>query len=107
MFFFESPDFIALAFGVFNILRLVSYWPQMVAVARDQNGATAISCSCWTIWVGANVSTGLYAWVKLGDATLALISTFNAACCLAVLLLAVYKRSIATLRMRVRPASVK
>jgi hypothetical protein len=30
--------------------------------------------------------------VKLADATLALVSAFNAVCCLAVLLLAIYKR---------------
>jgi hypothetical protein len=92
MIFFNGLDVIALAFGGFNLLRLASYFPQILAVARDQNGATAISFSCWTVWVGANASTGLYAWVKLADATLALVSAFNAVCCLAVLLLAIYKR---------------
>ncbi len=87
-------DAIGLAFGFFNLLRLVSYLPQIVVVARDQSGATAISFSCWTIWICANASTGLYAWVTLGDASLAVISAFNAACCLVVLLLAVYKRAV-------------
>ena len=90
---FINFDPILVAFGVFNVLRLVSYLPQIVAVARDQNRATAISFSCWSMWVGANASTGLYAWERLGDMTLALVNAFNALCCLAVLLIAVYKRS--------------
>ena len=94
----NNLDLIALCFGAFNLLRLASYFPQIGAVARDQHGATAISFSYWTIWVGANATTALYSWVKLGDATLALVSAFNALCCLAVLLLAAYKRTLANLR---------
>jgi hypothetical protein len=87
-----SLDPITLAFGTFNVLRLASYFPQIVAVARDRHGATAISFSCWSMWIGANASTALYAWTKLGDFNLALMSSFNAVCCAAVLLLACYKR---------------
>lgn len=88
----DHGDVIAAAFGFFNLLRLISYFPQIVAVARDDSGAAAISISCWKIWIAANFSTALYAGINLGDAALALVSVFNAACCAAVLLLALYKR---------------
>ena len=78
----SDVDLIALAFGAFNVLRLASYFPQIAAVARDQHGATAISFSCWSLWIGANASTAFYASERLGDPGLALISAFNAACCL-------------------------
>jgi hypothetical protein len=45
-----SLNNITFAFGAFNVLRLTSYLTQIVAVARDQHGATAISSSCWAIW---------------------------------------------------------
>ena len=87
---FANIDPIAIAFAAFNLLRLASYVPQIVTIARDQNGATATSFSCWTIWVGANGSTAICAWIKRTDSNLTLVSAFNAVCCLAVLLMAAY-----------------
>jgi hypothetical protein len=88
----QSPDLITFAFSLFNALRLVSYSPQIVAVAQDRHGAAAISLSCWSIWIGANASAALYAWVKVGDTLFALMCAFNTVCCLMVVGIALYKR---------------
>ena len=92
----DTADAISFAFGLFNLLRLASYFPQIVAVTRDDHGAHAISLTCWTIWIGANATTALYSWVRLADFALASVSAFNTACCLLVFVIAGYKRIIFT-----------
>lgn len=79
-------------FTVFNGLRIFSYLPQILRVARDTNGASAISYATWSLWTAANATTGLYAAVNLADETLAALNLLNAACCLAVISLTVLKR---------------
>jgi hypothetical protein len=83
----NGNDAIALAFALTNGLRLVSYAPQIWRVARDTGGAQAISCLSWNLWIAANASTALYAWVQLHDALLALVNAGNAACCASVVLI--------------------
>jgi hypothetical protein len=95
-----SFDLVALAFASFNLLRIGSYLPQIVAVARDRHGASAISFSCWTIWTGANLSTAIYVWDRSGDLGLVLVNGFNAACCLIVLILAAHKQRTHAVRIR-------
>jgi ABC-type transport system involved in cytochrome c biogenesis permease subunit len=81
-----------LAFTAFSGLRLVSYLPQIYKVARDRNGASAISYATWTLWTSCNLSTGLYAVVNLSDPLLAAASVLYALCCLAVIALTAAKR---------------
>jgi hypothetical protein len=79
-------------FTAFNGVRIVSYLPQILRVARDANGASAISYSTWGLWTAANAATGVYAFVNLHDLTLALLNLLNAFCCLAVIVLTAAKR---------------
>lgn len=81
-----------LLFAAFSSLRMFSYLPQIYTVAKDNNGASAISYSTWGLWIGANATTALYAIYNLKDIYLASVSVVYAACCLSVILLTIVKR---------------
>ena len=81
-----------LAFAAFSGLRTVSYLPQMARIARDRNGASAISYPTWLLWTGANVTTALYAATNLNDLWLAFVSSIYALCCIVVIVLTAFKR---------------
>ena len=80
-------------FAVFSGLRVVSYVPQIMRVARDMNGASAISYTTWALWAAANATTGLYAQINLNDPAVATVNWLNAGCCAVVILLTAFKRS--------------
>jgi hypothetical protein len=79
-------------FAAFSSIRIFSYVPQIRRVASDTNGASAISYSTWALWAAANIATGLYALVNLGDTYLASVSALYAACCFTVIALTAAKR---------------
>ena len=79
-------------FTIFNCLRIFSYLPQILRVARDRHGASAISYATWSLWTAANATTGIYAAINLADVTLAGLNLLNAACCVAVIALTAWKR---------------
>jgi hypothetical protein len=81
-----------LAFTACSGLRLISYVPQILKVARDSSGASAIAYSTWVMWTGCHVSTGIYAGVNLGDRVLAITSALYAFCCVAIIVLTAVKR---------------
>jgi hypothetical protein len=76
----------------FSGLRMLAYVPQIMRVARDTNGASAISYTTWILWTGANIATALYAAVNLGDSYMALVSAVYATCCITVIVLTALKR---------------
>lgn len=82
------------AFSFFNTIRVVSYVPQITRIARDTNGATAVSYLTWSLWFCANGSTAAYAGVIIGDRALCLISSVNTLCCGIVIVLTMIKRRL-------------
>jgi len=83
-----------LAFAFFSSLRVVSYLPQIIKVASDTNGASAISYSTWALWTAANIATALYAAINLNDLYLSAVSAVYATCCVAVILMTAIKRRL-------------
>ena len=92
-------------FTIFNLLRIVSYLPQICRVATDLYGASAIAYSTWSLWAAANASTALYAAYNVSDLPLAAINLLNALCCLLVILLTIYKRRAFRLNQASTPAT--
>ena len=88
----ETSSITLLLFTAFSGLRMFSYLPQIRRVARDTNGASAISYSTWALWTGANIATALYALANLGDVYLAFVSAVYAGCCVTVIVLTMLKR---------------
>ena len=79
-------------YAVCNAARLLSYVPQIIAVARDNAGAHAISLASWLFWLLSHAATALYSAVVVKDALLAGMMWGNAVGCLGVVILTLAKR---------------
>lgn len=79
-------------FAAFSVVRVVSYVPQIMRIAQDRNGASAISYATWSIWFGANVATALYGALSLHDLWLTCVSASYGLCCAIVIILTARKR---------------
>ncbi len=76
----------------FNSIRVLSYIPQIMSVAKEKSSANAISLMTWWFWTGANITTALYALIVLKDNMLYWMSLGNSVGCLTVILIVLYKR---------------
>src|SRR5690606_23139309 len=75
-----------------NMMRALAYVPQILCIARDRQGATAISYTTWSLFALSHLSTVAYALVALGDVAMILVFGANACACAAVLGLTFVKR---------------
>ncbi|MDG4549043.1 MAG: hypothetical protein P9F19_11495 [Candidatus Contendobacter sp.] len=90
------------AFTLVNSLRILAYVPQMLAAAKDTNGASGISYATWSLFLVSHLTTITYAAVYLGDALMALIFFGNALACLAVIAITFVKRRRHAARLKQR-----
>jgi hypothetical protein len=81
-------------FALCNSVRVVAYVPQILKAATDQNGASAISSVTWLLFLASHVSTAAYAVVNRGDWAMASMFLANAAACVAILVLAAWRRDL-------------
>ena len=79
-------------YTVCNTLRLLSYVPQIVAVARESSGAHAISLISWSFWMLSHAATALYCATVVKDPLLAGMMWGNTAGCISVVALTMMKR---------------
>lgn len=85
-------DIILAAFAISNSVRVVAYVPQIVKIAKDNEGAAAVSNGTWALFGVSHLSTVAYAFLVIGDLYMALLFTANLLCCLAIIGLTVWKR---------------
>ncbi len=78
----------------FNSVRVFSYIPQIITVAKEKSQAKALSLLTWFFWTGANITTALYAHVILKDDMLTWMSLGNSLGCMIVIGIVIYKRLI-------------
>jgi uncharacterized protein with PQ loop repeat len=90
-----TPAEMALAlFALCNSVRVFAYVPQIIAVARDTRGASAISYATWGLFAISHLSTVAYAIVVVNDWRMAAVFVANTICCLVIVGLTAWKRAL-------------
>jgi uncharacterized protein with PQ loop repeat len=87
-----TAEMTLLLFTACNTLRVLAYVPQIVRIARDHEGAKAISYTTWGLFAVSHLSTVAYAFVHAQDLTLTIVFGGNTVACLAILGLTFWKR---------------
>ena len=79
-------------YAVCNVVRLLFYVPQMLAVVRDPLGAYAISLSTWIFWTFSHAVTTVYCGMVVSDPLLAAMMLGNTIGSCAIVALTARKR---------------
>ena len=88
----NTMDWLATAFTATNALRALFFVPQVVAVARSDNGARDISLATWWMWTLNNGLGAWYACVAIHHTELALSFAASAVACVVTIAITMFKR---------------
>jgi hypothetical protein len=88
----SAADVALLLFTACNSARIMAYVPQLFRVARDSDGARAISYLTWVLFAISNLSTVGYALFVVHDLRIAAVFGANAISCAAIVAITAYKR---------------
>lgn len=88
----QSSHFALMAFTLFNVVRIAAYAPQIIKIARDENGATAVSSLTWAMFAFSHASTVAYALLTTNDLVLAWVFTGNTFACVMIVGLTALRR---------------
>jgi hypothetical protein len=88
----DAGSFAMIAFSICNAARVLAYIPQITRIARDGEGAAAVSSTTWMLFAVANASTVVYASFTIHDVTMALLFAANTLSCLVIAGLTTFKR---------------
>ena len=88
-----AADLALLLFTATNSVRVFAYLPQIRSVARDRNGASAVSLATWGMFTVSHLSTMAYGLLVVSDAKMAAIFGVNALCSIVIVALTLHKRA--------------
>ncbi len=79
-----TPEIVTWLFVATNACRLFAYVPQLLAAARCENGASAVSRATWSYFAVAHLAGHLYSRMVLHDARMASVLLGNFVACSAL-----------------------
>ena len=92
----SAGNYVALISWVYlitNTVRVFFYAPQIRAVFKANDGASAVSIMTWGFWTFANFTAALYGWLVIRDPGFTVIFSGNFVCTGVVTLIASIKRA--------------
>ncbi|WP_112323260.1 hypothetical protein [Oceanibium sediminis] len=79
-------------YALFSSLKILAYVSQFQKAARDENGASAISCTTWSLFLASHLTSIGYALACAHDILMAVVFLVNALACVAILGVALANR---------------